>query len=111
MSDQTTSDAPTTASSDVSADTSAKAEPTGATNFVATPGPFPQSGSFGQRGSGLARGKRPAAGGSTTAPTAPSGYKPSSLEVIVSKSEYKNPFTGETSVGAPVVNEPAPQAA
>ena len=32
-------------------------------------------------------------------------------EVIKPQSEYKNPFTGETSAPAAVVNEPAPQAA
>ncbi|MSU69117.1 MAG: hypothetical protein EXS40_11180 [Opitutaceae bacterium] len=70
-------------------------------------------GTFGTtRGSGLNRGKRvtppaaPAAGSAAS-----SGFKPSALEVITSKSEYVNPFTGETTVSAPVVNEPAPQAA
>lgn len=70
-------------------------------------------GTFGStRGSGLNRGKRvtpPAAKAAGTA--APSGFKPSALEVITAKSEYVNPFTGETTVSAPVVNEPAPQAA
>lgn len=65
-------------------------------------------GSFGAtRGSGLARGKRPApASASAPAAAIPSGYKPSSLEVITSKSEYVNPFTGETTVSAPPANEP-----
>lgn len=70
-------------------------------------------GTFGTtRGSGLNRGKRvtppaaPAAGSAAS-----SGFKPSALEVITSKSEYVNPFTSETTVSAPVVNEPAPQAA
>ena len=70
-------------------------------------------GTFGTtRGSGLNRGKRvtppaaPAAGSAAS-----SGFKPSALEVITSTSEYVHPFTGETTVSAPVVNEPAPQAA
>ena len=70
-------------------------------------------GTFGTtRGSGLNRGKRvtppaaPAAGSAAS-----SGFKPSALEVINSKSEYVNPFTGETTASAPVVNEPAPPAA
>ena len=70
-------------------------------------------GTFGStRGSGLNRGKRvtpPAA--PTAGAAASSGFKPSALEVITSKSEYVNPFTGETTASAPVVNEPAPQAA
>ena len=74
-----------------------------------TPAP---AGSFGAKGSGLARGKRPSpAAVSTAASAAPSGYQPSALEVLRPQSEYKNPFTGETSVAAPIVNEPAPQAA
>jgi hypothetical protein len=70
-------------------------------------------GTFGStRGSGLMRGKRPTPPAASAAtPAAPGGYKPSSLEVITSKSEYVNPFTGETTVSAPVINEPAPQAA
>jgi translation initiation factor IF-2 len=85
--------------------------PTAATGANASePAAF---GSFGAtRGSGLARGKRPAPPAPASAtPAAPSGYKPSSLEVITPKSEYVNPFTGETTVSAPAVNEPAPQAA
>ena len=67
-------------------------------------------GTFGStRGSGLARGKRATVNAAPA--SAPSGYKPSALEVITPKSEYVNPFTGETSVASPVVNEPAPQAA
>ena len=79
---------------------------------AASTGENPGFGVFGaNRGSGLVRGKRatpPAA--NAAAPAASSGYKPSSLEVITSKSEYVNPFTGETTVSAPVTNEPAPQA-
>src|SRR3954471_17752431 len=80
---------------------------------AASTGENPGFGVFGaNRGSGLARGKRPApAAAASAAPAAPSGYKPSSLEVISPKSEYVNPFTGETAVDAPRANEPAPQAA
>jgi len=55
------------------------------------------------RGSGLARGKRK----TTTAPDAPAaqananGYQPTAIEVITPKSEYSNPFTGETVVETP----------
>ena len=78
-------------------------------------------GSFGTaKGSGLLRGKRPSAPAASAASSpAPSGYQPSTIEVIRPQSEYKNPFTGETSVPSAarpepverVVNEPAPQAA
>ena len=69
-------------------------------------------GTFGStRGSGLNRGKkRPAAPASNPAPASTGGdYKPSSLEVITPKSEYKNPFAPEPE--APViapVSTPAP---
>lgn len=96
MSDPATSDASTPAAPD----TASAAPAAGATQ------PF---GTFGSsRGSGLARGKRPAASAAAATNAAPAGYQPSSIEVITPKSEYKNPFTGETSVAAPVVNEPAP---
>ena len=77
----------------------------------------PPTGAFGtSRGTGLMRSKRPsqlAAKSSDAA--APAGFQPSSIEVIRPKSEYKNPFTGETSVETPapmarVPNEPVPQA-
>jgi len=78
-------------------------------------------GAFGStKGSGLLRGKRPAtATASAPATTGAAGYKPTALEVITPQREYKNPFTGETTVSAPaspepverVANEPAPQAA
>lgn len=75
---------------------------------AAPSGEVPGFGSFGaNRGSGLARGKRPtpAAAPAANAPTG--AYKPSSVEVITPKSEYVNPFTGETAVSAPVSQEPA----
>ncbi|RFC49967.1 MAG: translation initiation factor IF-2 [Verrucomicrobia bacterium] len=70
-------------------------------------------GSFGTaKGSGLLRGKRPTPAAASAAPSAAaSGYQPSTIEVLRPASEYKNPFTGETSVPTPVTNEPAPQAA
>lgn len=74
----------------------------------ATPG----FGSFGaNRGSGLARGKRPATPAPSATPAGGAGYKPTSIEVLAPQTEYKNPFTGETTVSAPRANEPAPQAA
>ena len=109
----------TTMSDPVTSGTAAPAAPAetaSATPSVGAQGATQPFGSFGAtRGSGLLRGKakRPAA--PAAASTAPGGYQPSSIEVITSKSEYKNPFTGETSVASPakpepverVVNEPA----
>jgi len=84
----------------------------GAATPAATSGNPAPAGSFGAKGSGLARGKRPSPAQAASATPAPAtGYQPSALEVIRPQSEYKNPFTGETSVASPVVNEPAPQAA
>lgn len=99
----------------------ASAATAGPASTAASTGNSAPIGSFGTaKGSGLLRGKRPtpAAASAASAP-APSGYQPSTIEVIRPQSEYKNPFTGETSVPAPVrpepvervVNEPAPQAA
>lgn len=72
--------------------------------------PAPAFGSFGAtRGTGLARGKRPQpASARSAAPATPAGYKPSSLEVITLKSEFKNPFTGEVAVTTPRAYEPEP---
>ena len=105
MSDQDQSGAPASASADSPAPAS-----TTPVAPVSAPAAF---GSFGEnRGSGLLRGKRPAvASASANAPAAPSGYKPSALEVITPASEYKNPFTGEISVSAPRANEPVAPAA
>ncbi len=91
----------------------APAATAGPASPAASPGNSAPIGSFGTaKGSGLLRGKRPTppAASAANAPAA-SGYQPSTIEVIRPQSEYKNPFTGETSVPAPVVNEPAPQAA
>ena len=97
-------------------DPATSGEPSGAPAATAGPAsPAASSGnpapigSFGTaKGSGLLRGKRPTppAASAASAP-APSGYQPSTIEVIRPQSEYKNPFTGETSVPAPVVNEPS----
>lgn len=91
----------------------ASAATAGSASTAATPGNSAPIGSFGTaKGSGLLRGKRPTPPAASAASSpAPSGYQPSTIEVIRPQSEYKNPFTGETSVPAPVVNEPAPQAA
>ena len=90
----------------------ASAETAGAAPVAASSGNSAPIGSFGTaKGSGLSRGKRvtpPAAPAASSAVTG--GYKPTSVEVITSQSEYKNPFTGETTVRA-IVNEPAPKAA
>jgi len=94
--------------------TTAPAATAGPASPAASPGNSAPIGSFGTaKGSGLLRGKRPTppAASAAASPAASSGFQPSALEVIRHQSEYKNPFTGETSVAAPVVNEPAPQAA
>ncbi len=88
----------------------APAETDSATPSVSAQGATQPFGSFGAtRGSGLLRGKakRPAAPAAAAA--APGGYQPSSIEVITTKSEYKNPFTGETSVASPVSPQPVAQ--
>jgi hypothetical protein len=60
---------------------------------------LPPAGAFGaSRGTGLARGKRPTPAAAQTTPAA--DYQPSTIAVLRPKSEYVNPFTGETSVGA-----------
>ncbi|MGA3008440.1 MAG: hypothetical protein ABSE59_11185 [Opitutaceae bacterium] len=51
------------------------------------------------RGSGLARGKRPAAPAAAAVTASNGEYRPTAIEVIASKSDYKNPFA-----------EPAPAA-
>jgi hypothetical protein len=91
----------------------ASAATAGPASTAATPGNPAPIGSFGTaKGSGLLRGKRPTPPAASAASSpAPSGYQPSTIEVLRPASEYKNPFTGETSVPAAVINEPAPQAA
>jgi hypothetical protein len=61
----------------------------------------PPPAAFGARGSGLARGKRPAAPAPATAIASNGEYRPTAIEVIAAKSDYKNPFV-ETAPAAPV---------
>ena len=106
MSDNEKSGAPSPAPADLSAPASGPAD-SAAPQAAPASSPAPAFGSFGStRGSGLARGKRPASSTPASSTATPAGYKPSSLEVITPKSEYRNPFTGETSVGAPPPAEP-----
>lgn len=72
-------------------------------------GSFDVPASFGtSRGTGLARGKRTSKSApASPTPSAPSGaYQPTSIQIVTSASEYKNPFAPETP--APV--EPVPTA-
>jgi len=64
--------------------------------------------SFGStRGSGLARGKRhTGAAAPTTGHVTPSEYKPTTIEVMAPKSEYRNPFASPEPENAPA-EEPA----
>ena len=117
MTDQDTSGTPAAPN----ADSSAPAAPAATAPASTASGETQPFGSFGAaKGSGLNRGKkRPAH--SNPAPAASTvAYTPSSLEVITSKSEYKNPFAPEpvapaiapVSTPAPVeVTAPAPVAA
>jgi hypothetical protein len=102
---------PSGASSAPAADTSAPAA------SAETP-----AGTFGStRGSGLARGKRHTGAPAPTADTsAPADFKPASIEVITTKSEYVNPFASPEPENAPaaepvkiesIAAEPAPAAA
>src|SRR5688572_15557672 len=103
MSDPEKSGTPDVASADLSAPAPAPAEAAPAFPAASAPVSAPAGfGSFGAtRGSGLARGKRPSAATASASASAPAGFKPTALEVITSQTEYKNPFTGETSVSAP----------
>ncbi|QYM78214.1 translation initiation factor IF-2 [Horticoccus luteus] len=68
-------------------------------------------GQFGSsRGSGLARGKRPASPAPAAASSAPGGYQPTQVEVINPQREYKNPFGG-ADVAPSKEPAPAPAAA
>jgi translation initiation factor IF-2 len=77
----------------------------------------PPPAAFGARGSGLARGKRPAAPAPATTTASNGEYRPTSIEVVAAKSEYKNPFA-ETAPAAvvdevkpiPAAESPAPTA-
>jgi hypothetical protein len=61
------------------------------------------------RGSGLARGKRPAAPAAATAPASNGEYRPTAIEVVTPKSDYQNPFA-ESAPAAPAKEEPKPAA-
>lgn len=70
-----------------------------------TPAPAAEFPSFGStRGSGLARGKRPAAGTAASTAPATSNYTPTAIEVVHAPREYTNPF-------APVEAAPAAETA
>ncbi len=78
-----------------------------------TPAPdaaFPTFGST--RGSGLARGKRPAAGPAASTAASSAEYTPTAIEVVNAPREYQNPFapaeTPAASVPTPKPFEPAP---
>jgi hypothetical protein len=76
-----------------------ESETSGAPSGSADTAPPPAA--FGARGSGLARGKRPAAPAPATATASNGEYRPTAIEVIAAKSDYKNPFV-ETAPAAPV---------
>jgi len=79
-----------------------------------TPAPEAAFPSFGTtRGSGLARGKRPAASGPASATTtANADYTPTAIEVVTAPREYQNPFApAEAPVVAAPEAAPAPAAA
>jgi hypothetical protein len=78
-----------------------ESETSGAPTGSAETAPPPAA--FGARGSGLARGKRPAAPAPATTTASNGEYRPTSIEVVAAKSEYKNPFA-ETAPAA-VVDE------
>jgi len=119
MSDTERSGEPEPVTADLPATAPTPAENTGDATDASVTAPVPspgqantgtaQPGEFGAtRGSGLLRGKRPSAPAAPTASPAPSGsYKPTALEVITPQSEYRNPFTGETSVGKPAASAAA----
>src|SRR5262245_43829351 len=97
MSDPEKSGEPTQVSADLPAPATGAAE--AAPGSAVPASGTPPAGSFGAtRGSGLARGKRPGASAAPASPAPATGYKPTAVEVIAPASEYKNPFTGETSV-------------
>ena len=77
-----------------------------------TPAPSAEFPTFGStRGSGLARGKRPAAGPAVSATAPTSNYTPTAIEVVHAPREYTNPFAPvETApaVETPAAVQPAP---
>src|SRR5262245_12799715 len=67
---------------------------------------FPSFGST--RGSGLARGKRPAAGPAASS-AASAEYTPTAIEVVNAPREYQNPFApADSSAEAPAKETPKP---
>ena len=85
-----------------------ESETSGAPTGSAETAPPPAA--FGARGSGLARGKRPAAAAPATTAASNGEYRPTAIEVVAAKSDYKNPFA-ETAPAAPVDDvKPSPAA-
>jgi hypothetical protein len=92
-----------------------ESETSGAPTGSAETAPPPAA--FGARGSGLARGKRPAAPATATTTASNGEYRPTAIEVVAAKSDYKNPFA-ETAPAAtadevkpiPAAESPAPTA-
>jgi hypothetical protein len=81
----------------------------------APPQPAPTLGTFSNnRGSGLARGKRPASPAPQTTSAAPAvDYKPTAVSILTAPTEYKNPFAPpapQEPVVSPEVSTPAPVA-
>jgi translation initiation factor IF-2 len=77
-----------------------------------TPAPSAEFPTFGStRGSGLARGKRPSSGpAATSTASAPSDYKPTSIEIVNAPREYTNPFAPAEAPAPVEASVPAPQA-
>jgi len=101
--DEPTATTPTAQSDDKCANTQHDESPTEQASQPEAP-QQPSDFAFGtSRGSGLARGKRKIATApdASTAQDTPNGYQPTAIEVITPKSEYSNPFTGETVVETP----------
>lgn len=73
------------------------------------PNPTPPPSAFSNnRGSGLARGKRPASQPVQAASAAPAAeYKPTAVSIVTAPTEYKNPFAPPAPVAAPVEAAPA----
>lgn len=71
-------------------------------------GEFAAAPSFGStRGSGLARGKRPANSPSASASAPAAGYKPTAIEIVNAPREYQNPFAPATPEPAEAAEAPA----
>lgn len=81
-----------------------------AESTATSPAPAAEFPTFGTtRGSGLARGKRPAAATATSSTrVATSDYKPTAIEVISAPREYTNPFAPAETPAAEAAAAPAP---